>query len=342
MNQVQKRKEKYRKSIERAVKWMVSHQKPDGSFGDVISMSHYMALPSALLYLGEAESAQRLIPYLRKVYVNEDGSINWPPPDADDRYLAEEQYFSAWMIFSAHANLAFDISLGAMPHLFKYQHAETGGVFGRTKHAEAGKGILHVLVTTSVGQAALATGYIAEARRMGDFIVDRLIPENPDLGKAFYPVYDTERGVRTDEEAPPAPNMPRVLLRNEPNQHHFVTGFMVAYLSDLYAVTGERKYLDGAIIMHDFADGGTQEMYQSTGSHKFCWGCAWLYRQTGDPRHLESACKMADGLIDNAQDPDGSFVHYAFVKSSSDFGYSPRLNITGQFALWIQRALNVL
>jgi squalene cyclase len=49
MSQLQKRKEKYRKSIEPVVKWMVSHQKPDGSFGDVVSMSHYMALPAGLL-----------------------------------------------------------------------------------------------------------------------------------------------------------------------------------------------------------------------------------------------------------------------------------------------------
>ena len=51
---------------------------------------------------------------------------------------------------------------------------------------------------------------------------------------------------------------------------------------------------------------------------------------------------MADFLIAEAQDPDGSFVHYAFIDSSAEWAYSPRLNITGQFTLWIQRTLEML
>ena len=50
---------------------------------------------------------------------------------------------------------------------------------------------------------------------------------------------------------------------------------------------------------------------------------------------------MCDYLV-TTQDPDGSFVHCAFVKSSADWPYSPRLNITAQFALWIRRTLDLL
>ena len=186
------------------------------------------------------------------------------------------------------------------------------------------------------------TGHVEEARRMGDFLVDNLIGENPDLTKAFYPIWDTQRGLRTDGDAPPAPNMPRVLLRDTPEQHHFLTGFIMAYLTDLYRITADVKYLDGAITMYEFADGGTDELYRRTASHKFGWGCSMLYRETGDAQHLESACRIADFLVDEAQDSDGSMVHYSFIDSSTNWAYSPRLNITAQFALWIKKALDLL
>ena len=342
MTEHQRRKRKFRSAVDHAMDWILSHQQPDGSFGAVESFTHYMALPAVLLYTGHAEAAARLMPFLKRAYGKSDGDYDFPPQDAKPGHLAEAKYGPAWMIYSAHVNLAFDFSLPALPHLLAFQHPETGGVFGRPDHAAAGSGILHVLVTTCAGQAAVVTGRLAEAARMGDFLVDRLMAENPDMNAAFYPIWDTERGVRTDEDAPPAPNMPRVLLRDAPGQHHFVTGFMISFLTDLYRATGIRKYLDGALAMYAFADGGSGAVYQSTASHKFGWGCASLYRETGDPRHLESACNIADFLIDHAQDPDGSMVHYAFVDTSANWPYSPRLNITGQFALWIQKTLELL
>lgn len=93
--------------------------------------------------------------------------------------------------------------------------------------------------------------------------------------------------------------------------------------------------------MYEFVAGGTPAVYASTASHKLAWGCAWLYRETGKPEHLESACRLCDYLA-GIQEADGSFVHWAFVKSANDWPYSPRLNITGQFALWIARTLHVL
>jgi hypothetical protein len=336
------RRRKFQSAVDRATAWILSHQESDGSFGDVESLTHYMALPAALLYLGHPGAAARLLPYLKQTFLKPDGDYDFPPQNPKPGHLAEAKYGPAWMIFSAHVNGAYDMSLPAMPHLLKFQHAGTGGVFGRPDHAEAGKGILHVLVTTCAGQAAIVTGYLNEARRIGDFLVDALIAENPDLNREFYPIWDTERGLRTDEEAPPAPNMPRVLLKDEPDQHHFVTGFMISFLTDLFRATGEQKYLDGALTMYEFGVGPKGAIYGCTATHKFGWGCTSLYRETGDAAHLESACKIAEFLIDHAQDPDGSMVHYSFIPSTAEWTYSPRLNITAQFALWIQLTLNLL
>lgn len=336
------RRRTYGAAVDRAMNWMVSHQEPDGGYGPVVSLSHYMALGAALLYCGRAAAAARLMPHLKKRFVAPDGDFDMPEIRArKPGSLLERRYAPAWVVFSAHVNLAFDISLPAMPHLLRYQDPQTGGMFGTIEDCKRGKGIIHAGVTGIAGQAALTTGYVVEAKRMGRHILDNLMAKNPDLNAAFYPIWDTERGLRIDQDAPAAPNLPSVIKRQEPGQHHFLTGILIAFLTDLYRVTRERKYLDGAIQLYEFADGGTPAIYETTASHKFAWGCAWLYRETGQPEHLESACKMCDYLL-TTQDDDGSFVHRAFVKSGDEWPYSPRLNITGQFALWIVRTLQML
>jgi len=342
MSQTTLRKESYRAALDRAVKWMLSHQQADGGFGEVETMSHYMLLGTSLLQTGCSEAACRLMPALKRLFVKPDGSFD-PPEIKSGRAsaLLERGYAPSWIIYSSQINLAFDISLPAMPYLLQLMDPQSGGMFGTLADSAQKKGIVNPSVTCVAGEAALTTGYITEARRMGDHLVDNLIAKNPDLNKAFFPVWDTERGLRTDAEAPIATNMPRVLLRDEPEQHHFLTGLMIGFLTDLHRATGVNKYLDAAVALYEFGAGGNPAIYSSTASHKFAWGCAWLYGLTGKAEHLESACRMCDYLV-SIQEKDGSFVHWAFVKSADDWPYSPRLNTTAQFTLWIRRTLNCL
>ncbi|HZQ90928.1 MAG TPA: hypothetical protein VFA60_03970 [Terriglobales bacterium] len=330
------RKRAYRASVDRAMGWILSHQEPDGSFGPVETMSHYMVLGASMLYTGHADAAAALMRAMKALFVAQDGSFDAPEVRAGRKSaLLERGYAPAWVIYSSHVNLAYDISLRAMPHLLMLQDPVSGGMFGTGDDATRRKGIVNCAVTCVAGESALTTGYVAEAMRMGDHILN-LVASNSDLGVCFYPIWDTERGLRTDVDAPASPNMPRVIERFGNNQHHYLTGMMIAFLSDLYRVSGESKYLDAALTVYEFAAGGSEEIYQTTLAHKFAWGSSWLYRTTQNAKHLESACRVCDYLVAH-QEKDGSFVHWALVKSADEWSYSPRLNITAQFALWISR-----
>jgi hypothetical protein len=339
MSLTEQRKQLYRQSVDRAIGWMLAHQQADGGFGPIERMSHCMLTGAALLYTGHAEAAARFMPAMKKLYVRPQGGFDPPEIRAGVKgSLSERGYAPSWMIYSSHVNLAFDISLPAMRQLLELQDPATGGMFGSLEDARRGQGIIHTAVTSVACEAAIATGYLAEARRMADHLVDNVLGRNPDLSKALYPVWDTEGGIRTDAQTPAFPNMPAVLVRNEPHQHHYLTGMMIGALTDFYRVSRESKYLDAALAIYQFAAHGTPAIYESTASHKFAWGCTWLYRETGTAEHLESACRISDYLA-GIQEADGSFVHWAFVKSAQDWPYSPRFNITGQFALWIARTL---
>ena len=339
---VRNRKAEYLESVNRAQKWIVSHQKSDGGFGpEVETLSHHMAVPASLLQTGHPEEAAKLVAHIKKRFILPDGTFNMPEWKAGrPGALFEYCYAPSWVIYGAHLNGAFDVSLPAMPHVLQFQDPGTGGMFGSPQDKDRGKGLISAPVTCIAGQAALTTGHVAEAKRMGGHII-RLIEKNPDLNKEFYPAWDTERGLLTAADTPSFPNMPRVIIRDAQAQHHYLTGMIIAFLSDLFRATGEKKYLDAAETIYDFAADGSQAIYENTLSHKFAWGCSWLYRATGKSEHLESACRVCDYLV-GIQEEDGTFVHYGLVKSAADWPYSPRLNTTAQFSLWIYRTASLL
>lgn len=343
MTKTIQRKQQYRAAVDRAVGWILSHQEADGGFGPYVeTMGHHMIPPLTLLYTGHAEEALKSMPYMKRRFVAPDGSFDMPEIRAGRASsLAEYCYAPAWMIYTTHLCLAFDISHPAMPHLLKFQDPSTGGMFSNQQDAARQCGVINPAVTCIAGQAAIVTGNLGEAARMADHIVDNIVAKNPDLGKAFYPIWHTQQGLLTSDETPNLPNAPHVIVKNAPGQHHYLTGMMIGFLTDAYRSLGDRRYLDAAEVIYEFARGDNAAVYENSLSHKLAWGCSWLYRITGKARHLETACQVCDYML-NCQDEDGSFVHWGIVKSSAEWTYSPRLNITAQFALWISRTADLL
>jgi len=338
MKSSKQRKKEYQAAVDRTMKWVLAHQQPDGGFGEITSMSHYMALGASLHFTGYDESAKRSMPFIKKTYITKDGDF---VPPVKESSLLEHYYAPSWIIYSAQVCAATDIAQGGMPHVLKVQDAKTGGLFGSLPDAEKGEGIIHPAATSLGGLAAWSTGNLAQAKRLGDHLVDNLIPGNPDLSKAFYPTWHTEHGVMTGADVPVSTNSARVLVRNEAGQYHFLTGMMIALLSKLYESSKDRKYLDGALTLYEFAAGGTPAVFANTLSHKFIWGCDWLYQQTGQAEHLESACRLCDYLV-GIQEPDGTFTHLGLGVTPADWPYSPRMGISSQFALWIRLTADLL
>ena len=128
MSKTAERKKAYKESIGRAVDWLVSKQHDDGGFEPIVSMSHYMAMGAALCYLGRPYETARLMPFLKKRFVKDDGDFDMPEINAGKLGSMQEcRYAPAWMIISAHVNAEYDVSLPAMPHLMKFQEPKSGG-----------------------------------------------------------------------------------------------------------------------------------------------------------------------------------------------------------------------
>ena len=332
------RRERYRAAVRKARSWLTGNEREDGSYGPRASSLEDLATAGMCLGLmGCPDHVGRLLRYIQKNYFLEDGSFR---QDTNDDIQSEYAYTPSWVVVSAHLNGYFDISMLAMANILRFQDAQSGGLFGHPKHQQAKAGVIGPAVTGVAATAALVTGHLEAARKMGDYFL-HLIALQPDLQNRFYPFYDTRQGLVTQGAPELGPTYFGTFERKQPKQHYWLLGFFLAILSDLYLATRQKKYLDGALTMYEFSMGCQPDLYSNTLNHKFLWGCARLYRATGNPKHLETALRVADFLTD-IQDPEGTWWHRDFVPTREQQGYGGTVDCTSQFCTWLIKLLQVL
>jgi hypothetical protein len=330
--------ESYRAATEKAGAWLAGAQQPDGSYGPgAETLSDVETAGICLQLTGHSEHAWRLLRHIRKTYFRADGSFDQPQ---DEMTLSEWTYAPSWTAVSAHLNGFFDLSYPAMDAILRFQDPVTGGLFGHPEAQASGQGVIVPTVTAIGGLAAITTGRIAEARRIGDYVL-ALLAAQPDLEHCFYPFYDTRDGLITHTAPELGPEYFGTFERRAPKQHYWLLGALMAFLSELYLATGEQKYLDGAKAVFEFGDGCHEDLYCNTLNHKYLWGCARLYHVSGDLRPLEAAMRIADFLV-RIQEPDGTWWHSGFIPVREQQTPVGTVDVTSQFCIWLVKLLQVL
>lgn len=338
MSTTSERQESYRTTIQKAGAWLAAAQRPDGSFGpDAGTLGDLETAAICFQLTGYPEHAARLLRHIRAAYFRVDGSYRQPD---DGGTLAEHMYAPSWTTVGAHLNGFFDLSLPAMDAILRYQDPRSGGLFGHPQFQRRGEGVIIPSVTAVAGEAAIVTGRLAAARRIGDYFL-RLIASQPDLDQRFYPFYDTRSGLIVEGEPELGPGYFGTFERTAPKQHYWLPGFLMAVLADLYLAAGEKKYLDGARTVFEFGAGCHADLYVNTLNHKYCWGCARLYHATGDPAHLETALRIADFLA-RIQEPDGTWWHSGFIPDREQQTPGGTVDVTSQFCIWLVKLLQVM
>lgn len=338
MSSITKSRDSYSEAVRKASAWLVSTQEEDGSFG--AGASELVNVETAAICLaltGYPDRASRLLRYVKKAIFKLDGSFRQP---TDDGTMAEWSYAPSWAVYSAHLNGFFEISQPGMAEILRFQDPKTGGVFGHPQYHRAGAGVIVLSVTGVAGTAALQTGHLAAACRIGDYLL-HLIAIQPDPEKRFYPFYDTRYGLITEGTVELGPTYLGTLERDKPGQHYWVLGFLMAFLSDLYLATGQKRYLDGAWTAFDFAEGCHPDLYSNTLNHKCLWGCARLFHATGVTRVIEAALRIADFLV-AIQEPQGTWWHSGFIASRDLQSKGMTVDGTSQFCIWLVKLLQVL
>lgn len=146
-----------------------------------------------------------------------------------------------------------------------------------------------------------------------------MIEDQPDLDEQLYLMWRPESGVVREV---PEGHDPRwyAIVRRSTEQHYYNLGVALIFLSHLYRLTGERRFLDGALAYYSFFESCASDRLRSVSSGKVMYGLTWLYLVTGDRRYLEEARTAADYLVE-AQGSEGYWCQHG----------GPYLNITAEY-----------
>jgi hypothetical protein len=330
--------ESYRAATRKAGTWLAGAQQADGSFGpDADTLGDVETAAICLQLTGHPEHAWRLLRHIRATHFRADGSFDQLQ---DEGTLSEWTYAPSWTTISAHLNGFFELSLPAIDAILRFQDPVTGGLFGHPLAQASGQGVIVPTVTAVGGVAAITAGRIAEARRIGDYLL-LLIAAQPDFEHCFYPFYDTRYGLITNGTPELAPGYFGTFERGAPGQHYWLLGALMAFLAELYLATGEQKYLGGAQTIFRFGEGCHEDLYANTLNHKYLWGCGRLYHATGDSRQLEAAMRIADFLV-RIQEPDGTWWHSGFIPVREQQTPGGTVDVTSQFCIWLVKLLQAL
>jgi len=320
---------RYYEGIDKAVLWLLSQQKPDGSIGSEVPA--FYKLPAALEISGHSIEAQRLVNWMRDNFFTKDGDFKverYVKPYVESRFHI---YHNHWIVIGTQRLGRFDISHRAINFILNYQDPKLGGFFYERPGPEGGEE--DILTTSFCGLACLYTGRLQNAVKAGNFL--RMIADaQPDVKNNLYVNYHSKQGLVTefpDEEAPVY-----TVATGKPEQLYYYAGVAVAFLAKLYGATGKDEYLDLARQYFDFATSCYCDVLCFPASGKLGWGAAYLYEVTSEEKHKHVAESLLDYFF-KTQSQNGSWpvegFSYLKVKDEPERQYSIRVDVTAELCI---------
>ena len=281
----------------RATDWVLGHQRPDGVIGDPAHGYKYYRGPWTLSLMGETQPALELCDWIRRNLV-QDGQVS-----GDMRILTDGwAYRDSVLIVGAHMLGQYDLSHGLVDSLCSWQDPISGGFANDAAPDGGGSDEMDVPYAAGPGLALIATGRMAEARRVADFLATVHAAQVD--GDRFYCFWSRrdQRPIREHDEA----FQQRFVVDRTADrmQRWTVGGISAAFLGRLHLAEPRPEYLDLARRYQEFSMSSTEAQFKYPSVCKSSWGASLLFQITGDESYLAWLGRMARWYLET-QEPDG-------------------------------------
>lgn len=328
MDKPEKATVKYLDAADNTLDWAATLLTAEGSFaGAPDDVGAYYKAPRAFAISGRIAEAQRVLRYVAASFYA-DGDFNTGKyPSAP----ASSNYRNAWLCLGSHTAGSYHLSYRAADYLQSTQHPRLGGVPDHFV-AAAGDRQLEWGATAVFVVAMLAVGRIDSAVRAGDFLLDRMLDDQPDaasrllLRKDWSGEWITDHPVETSRQY--------VIELGEPGQTYWYLGIGMAALGQLHLATGERRFFDAAESVFDLALKCRPGAFEDLTSAKVGWGCAAMYAISGDERYAEAARAVGDMLV-RTQEPVGIWVRRPQIARLEDQPLMSSIDTSLERVCWL-------
>lgn len=328
----------------RATGWLASQLTPMGNYRgkeapdangvyvDTDDIGCYYKSIYTLRSAGEAAAAARCLTYVKERFMSADGDyFNTPEVRSSGSYgpVFCQLYQNAWIMRGAVALKWFGLARQTLDFINTQRDPEFGGYYS---HVNSTNGMMDSNSIAVGAYCCILGGQIDKAKKSCDLLL-RLLANQADDGVLWSRcTSDGTLITRLDDVAEKNYRYVRIVAA-EPQQAYWIWGWPMNELIAMYELSGEQKYLDGALRIFDFLAAGHEHAFSFTTAGKDAWGAAKLYRITGDRRYLEKARLQMQYILDH-QHADG----YMLGEGVADESEQPKRTIfdfTADFASWL-------
>lgn len=279
------RLEAFREAAERAVKFQLQFQQPDGSFiWDKEIRDAYHKQPYSWGISCRPGNAHRLINWIRDNTLQDDGSLQDYNGDV---------YKLSWLFQGCHRLGRFDLSHPIMGWLMQQQR-ECGGL----PHFAADDR-LRALATAWVGVSALYFGNVEFAERCAGWCANLL--DQPEEGRFYYQT-TLDGQILTTEMAENA----EYIDLEKTGQAYWEIGLPWMLMGRLYQATGAQQWLDHANDFFEWQRSCAEDNFTNVGSGKSSLAACIHFLNTSDARARNGAVAFGEFLL-ATQYPEGGW-----------------------------------
>lgn len=311
--------------------WLLGQQRPDGSWSGLTD-AHLAAFYKgawAFAATGQPAAAQRLLNHVQRRFATPEG--DFVPRVLRVQQVVHYFYINAYLAVGSWLAGRYELAVPALHFLTGQQDPSRGGFYSLPAVQDK-PGDTDTISTAAAGAACLVGGCMEPARQAAEFLA-HLADLQPAPDARFYTALEPDGRLTTQPKAPDDVWW-RIVETGVPNQCWYALGFPFSFLLLVHQAFRETRYHTLALWYFDQM-ARCVNPWDGPSSGKAGWGCAMLYRMTGEPRYRDIALHIATSIA-GKQEAEGHWI-MARVKGtampegldSSDF------DVTAEYSLWL-------
>lgn len=310
-------------------RWLVENQAMDGNWLGLQDpkVDAFYKASWAFRETGHPAAAHRTLNYVQRHFFTAEGDFT--PRNKPSLNTVHYLYANSYLIIGSVLTHRYDLALPAVRFLLTQQAGDHGGFYSYLT-APGEKSLSDTMTAGATGIACLAAGQIDAARRVADYLA-HIISMQPAPKDCFFSTVEADGRLHTDIKEDEA--FLRIVDAGKPDQCWYAVGLPFAFLVQLAIATNETRYHDLAQWYFDFQM-RCVDPWDGYSSGKAGWGCALLYRTTGEKIYRDIALHIAENIV-SWQKADGSWRPTEKVNGGDPALKSADMDLAAEFTLWL-------